>query len=138
MTEQELQAIAERLKRVDGLEWRIRAFNGLGLVGPDRDTLAIVDTNREAVKHLIQSAPSDMAALLAEVRFLRGELADLCEDSRAVAEVGRLREVLADVIHNINNGVDAIEKFRPEWKGLRHGLAQLKAIAQRGLKGGGE
>ena len=48
------------------------------------------------------------------------------------------REVLADVIHNINNGVDAIEKYRPEWKGLRHGLAQLKAIAQRGLKGGGE
>lgn len=57
---------------------------------------------------------------------------------QAVAEVGRLREVLADVIHNINNGVDAIEKYRPEWKGLRHGLAQLKAIAQRGLKGGGE
>lgn len=75
----------------------------------------------------ISRARGDILSLIEEVRFLRGQLADLCEDSRAVAEVVRLRDVLA-----------CIANYRPEWRGLDEGLGQLKAIAQRGLEGGAE
>lgn len=86
----------------------------------------------------ISRARGDILSLIEEVRFLRGQLADLCEDSRAVAEVVRLRDVLACLVRNIDNGRDAIANYRPEWRGLDEGLGQLKAIAQRGLEGGAE
>ena len=43
---------------------------------------------------LIANAPADLAALLAYVDELEGLLRDLCEDSRAAAEVVRLRKVV--------------------------------------------
>lgn len=71
--------------------------------------------------------------LLAEVRFLRGQLADLCEDSRAVAEVARLRQACGDISHYIDNAVDALANYSPDWRGIGAELARIRVIAQRGL-----
>ncbi len=47
---------------------------------------------------LIAHAPTDLADLLAYVGQLEGLLRDLCEDSRAAAEVVRLRKVFGQVL----------------------------------------
>lgn len=47
---------------------------------------------------LIANAPADLADLLAYVGQLEGLLRDLCEDSRAAAEVVRLRKLFGQVL----------------------------------------
>lgn len=51
---------------------------------------------------LIANAPTDLAALLAYVDQLEGLLRDLCEDSRAAAEVVRLRKVIEEAAEDLS------------------------------------
>ena len=89
-------------------------------------------------------AQNDIAKLLAEVQFLRGLLADLCQDSRAAEEASRLRTFLADLSQSIDRFVDDLERQVQglEWRGEVIGLkavAQLnglKALVLRGLERG--
>lgn len=56
----------------------------------------------EANAALIAHAPADLAALLAYVEQLEGLLRDLCEDSRAAAEVVRLRKVIEEAAEDLS------------------------------------
>jgi hypothetical protein len=102
MTDAELQAIEARLKAITPGVWR---FDG-------SDVVALDGLWPAAVRHLaslragangmnngafIVFAPADVAALLAEVRFLRRVLCDMADDGKDVEAVTRYRRALEEV-----------------------------------------
>lgn len=105
MSEAELQAIDDMLAKLLGggkwwvdkiapyhsLTWEVRCNYKDG-----KHDIVAAGLDKLKAAYIAQS-PKIIRQLLDEVRFLRGQLTDLCEDSRAAAEVGRLREVLLSI-----------------------------------------
>lgn len=132
MTEKQLDEIAERWKGVKPPEWLWE----LGQVLRDGEPAArVVWTGSMKAAKAVYHSPEDIQSLLDEVRFLRGQLSDLCEDSRAVAEVARLRQVCECILHQIDDSADALAHYRPEWRGIEAEFARIKAIVKCGLEG---
>ena len=91
------------------------------------DVIARVDTQQEAES--IAQLPASCRQLYAEVQFLRGQLADLCEDSRAVAEVGRLRLIIQAIRAQVEDYQDTMESYSPKWMGVAAAMARLREMA---------
>lgn len=145
VSEQREREIRERMAALGKVPWEIGPYPGSLLLlsdtlvyesanpGPFRE----IAVTQPGVATAMQHMREDLTCLLDEVAFLRGQLADLCEDSRAVAEVARLRQVLADIVSRIDGKSDAIANYLPEWRGIEQEMSDLKSLcmAQMGLAG---
>lgn len=104
--EQREQEIRERWRKATAIPWGMVSFTESGFQSPlDQGLIdiSIWSASREAYDALYV-VPEDIQYLLDEVTYLRGQLSDLCEDSRAAAEVVRLRGVLADLVGGCGSG----------------------------------
>jgi len=143
VSEQREREIRERMASLGKVPWEIGPYPGSLLLlsdtlvyesanpGPFRE----IAVTQPGVATAMQHMREDLTCLLDEVAFLRGQLADLCEDSRAVAEVARLRQVCRCILHQIDDSSDALAHYRPEWRGIEAEFARIKAIANCGLEG---
>lgn len=134
MTEEQLSEIAAKWEPLKDFPWEdVLYYN----VSRQSEGVAVFATyERQDKLRAIESCCADIQALLAEVRFLRSQLSDLCEDSRAVAEVARLRQVLAGIVRHIGFYMDDMVKSGSQLalcKMVLEDMAGLKEIAQRGL-----
>lgn len=81
----------------------------------------------------ISRARGDILSLIEEVRFLRGQLADLCEDSRAVAEVVQLRAKLREIRKFTDEQFRAYYAYysvqSSEWVGASAALSRILLMA---------
>jgi hypothetical protein len=109
MTDDDLAAIEARLGVAPTGRWRCDAANPGGdpyIRHGDGRCLAAVfgDQGSTATERLalalaiVAARNDDVPALLAEVRFLRGLLADMQEDGRDVRAVEQMRRALAGVV----------------------------------------
>mgnify|MGYP000865134995 CR=1 FL=1 len=111
MTEQELQAIDDLLAKLPGGgEWWADMTAPMGWAwevryrdGDEGEYDAVAARLDKPEAHYIAKSPRIIRQLRSEVQFLRGQLADLCEDSRAVAEVGRLRGVIQEIRSHVDS-----------------------------------
>lgn len=123
MTEEQLQAIDSLLEQLPGKGvWWVQQIRTGGWLREVmykteegyRSAIATKLDKQDA--NYIAKSPTIIRQLLAEVRFLRGQLGDLCEDSRAVAEVMRLREALEKVTTERDQARKAIANVPPKYK----------------------
>lgn len=147
MTEQELQAIDDLLAslpgqgegwwakeaRPGGLLWEVRCSGG----DEGEDYLVCAKLDKSESAYVAKSA-SIIRQLLAEVQFLRGQLADLALDSRAVAEVGRLRVVLGEVRGLTDAANDGWRDLLSRHPGAAIRLHTMQDTIDAALEGGGE
>lgn len=136
MTEQELQAIDDLLAKLPGKgEWWAEGVRPYGVnwevrytTGDEGEYDAIGTMYRQEAEYVAQ-LPASCRQLYAEVQFLRGQLADLCEDSRAVAEVGRLRLIIQAIRAQVEDYQDTMESYSPKWMGVAAAMARLREMA---------
>ena len=116
--EQREQEIRERWRKATAIPWGMVSFTESGFQSPlDQGLIdiSIWSASREAYDALYV-VPEDIQYLLDEVTYLRGQLSDLCEDSRAAAEVVRLRARLADIASGC--GSNSCRVRRPSGQGV--------------------
>jgi len=126
--EQREQEIRERLARLGNKPWEIGPYPGSPV---DDESLLIYESAhpgpfREIAVAYQEAAAalfylrSDMTYLLDEVAYLRGQLSDLCEDSRAVQEVMKARAQTSDVS----------KKMRQLWKRVDSVGIDIRVLAR--------
>ena len=155
MTEQELEKIVGDLDMLPGRgKWSIvkdaeRAAwitaNNWGVIHDDYDTYigepttkTVVDDVRESLARFIADAPETIRKLAHEIEYRDRLLADLCEDSRAVAEVGRLRVVLGEVRGLTDAANDGWRDLLSRHPGAAIRLHTMQDTIDAALEGGGE
>lgn len=133
MTDQELKTIDDMMAKLPDGDWCAgpSRFSQKQMWDVERGYALVATCTRQQDAEYIAQTPTVIQKLLSEVRFLRGQLTDLCEDSRAAAEVERLRESLSGVLLITDELVDT--ETVPHW-GLASRLWQIRDIVQRGLK----
>ena len=132
-SEQREQEIRERWRKATAIPWGMVSFTESGFQSPlDRGLIdiSIWSASREAYDALYV-VPEDIQYLLDEVTYLRGQLSDLCEDSRAAAEVVRLRKIIREIRGYVEDCQKAYERYVP-LNGIHASLAHLHKMASGG------
>lgn len=149
MTEQELQIIDELLTKLPGNhddEWWIEHFkmppSHYRDHRPEWDVRVgvalVASCHRQQDADYIAQSARIIRQLLAEVRYLQGQLSDLCEDSRAASEVLRLRGVLTDIKTRTAPFVYGLKSYQDYLSGMHSMhllLLQIDKTVNDGLKG---